>query len=99
MPIYVKNERNSPASTDQDHSTANQDIHHVYGMPKGEMVQPGATTAFLWRAKTATMCTVCHHYAHPPPHIPPFYGNCLQNELCQLIKCGQSCTSHQWLKG
>ena len=47
----------------------------------------------LFSAKTATMWTACHDYAHIPPPIPPFcYRKTYhQNRFCQLITCIQSC--------
>ena len=39
---------------------------------KLRIVQPVPTKAFLQPAKTATICTACHKYAHLPPPIPVF---------------------------
>ena len=39
---------------------------------KGTNGPASVTKAFLQPAKTATMCTACHDYAHSPPPIPPF---------------------------
>ena len=65
MPVGTKKERNSPAITNQDFSTAHQ------------------------------TAVIVHDYVCPPPPIHPFFLvqnlQYLQNELRQLITCGQSC--------
>ena len=42
-----------------------------------------ATKAFLQPAQAATMCTVCHDYAHLPPPISPFL--LVQNQSSKQI--------------
>ena len=61
---------------------------------KRKMDQPVPTKVFLQPAKTATIGMACHDYACPTHfHYPStFFANAkLQNELRQLITCGQSC--------
>ena len=66
-----------------------------------EMAHPVPTNAFLQPVKTATMCTACHDYAHPPP--PTFFASAkpifkqIASTDNMRPKLHDKYTPHQWL--
>ena len=82
---WLNSSRNGPPTRGEEW------LVRPFVLTRWEIVQPVPSKAVLQPAKAAAMRTAPRTETHPPSPIPPFFKlkTYLQNELHQLITCGQ----------